>query len=91
MKRNFLLIAAFVGGFLFASCGENKDTLVKDTDAMFTQAETDLQGIDNLDDFFAFRETAKSFFAASAADSDSQQTATTCASCARSKLSNRSA
>ena len=56
MKRNFLLIAAFVGGLLFASCGENKDTLVKDTDEMFTQAETDLQGIDNLDDFFAFRD-----------------------------------
>jgi DNA-directed RNA polymerase beta' subunit len=55
MKRNILIIAAFVGSLLFASCGDNKDALVKQTDDMFTQAETDLQGIDNLDDFFAFR------------------------------------
>ena len=52
MKRNFLLIAAFVGGLLFASCGENKDaTFMKEADDMFSQAETELQGIDNLDDF----------------------------------------
>ena len=56
MKRNILIIAAFVGSLLFASCGDNKEALVKQTDDMFTQAETDLQGIDNLDDFFAFRE-----------------------------------
>ena len=55
MKRNILIIAAFVGSLLLASCGDNKDALVKQTDDMFTQAETDLQGIDNLDDFFAFR------------------------------------
>ena len=55
MKRNILIIAAFVGSLLLASCGDNKDALVKQTDDMFTQAETELQGIDNLDDFFAFR------------------------------------
>lgn len=55
MKRNILIIAAFVGSLLLASCGDNKDALVKQTDDMFTKAETDLQGIDNLDDFFAFR------------------------------------
>lgn len=56
MKRNILIIAAFVGSLLLASCGDNKDALVKQTDDIFTQAETELQGIDNLDDFFAFRE-----------------------------------
>lgn len=55
MKRNILIIAAFVGSLLLASCGDNKDALVKQSDDMFTQAETDLLGIDNLDDFFAFR------------------------------------
>ena len=56
MKRNILIIAAFIGSLLLASCGEKKDALVKQADDMFTQAETDLQGIDNLDDFFAFQD-----------------------------------
>ena len=57
MKRHILIMAAFIGSLLLASCGEKQDPLVKQTDEMFTQAETDLQKIDNLDDFFAFRES----------------------------------
>ena len=55
MKRNILIIAAFVGSLLFASCGENTDAkFMKQADDMFAQAETDLQGINDIDAFFDF-------------------------------------
>lgn len=55
MKRNILIVAAFIGSLFLASCGENKDAkFMKQADDMFAQAEQDLQGIDDIDDFFTF-------------------------------------
>ena len=55
MKRNLLIIAAFIGALCFAACGGDKDSKVmKKADKMYAQAEKTVQGIDNFDDFFSF-------------------------------------
>lgn len=57
MKKITLAIAAVVIGFVMASCGNSvspKETILKATEDFFTQAKTDLQTIDNAEDFLAF-------------------------------------
>lgn len=55
MKRSILLTFAFVGTILLASCGgSTEDRVKKQADQMFSQAETTVKGIDNMDDFFSF-------------------------------------
>jgi len=57
MKKITLAIAAVVIGFVMASCGNSvspKETILKATEDFFTQAKTNLQAIDNAEDFLAF-------------------------------------
>lgn len=45
-------------GFMLTSCGDNvKDSIIKDVDEYFTQAEQVLASIDNAEDFVAFAES----------------------------------
>ena len=44
-------------GFMLTSCGDSlKESVIKDVDAYFTQAEQDLAMIDNAEDFVTFAE-----------------------------------
>ena len=44
-------------GFVMVSCGDStKDNMIKDVDAYFSQAEQELNAIDNTEDFLAFVE-----------------------------------
>ena len=57
MKKITLAIAAVVIGFVMASCGNSvspKETIIKATEDFFAQAKTNLQVIDNAEDFLAF-------------------------------------
>lgn len=55
MKKLTLILAAMVMGFMMTSCGGSvKDSLMKDVDNYFAQAEQKLAAIDNVDDFIAF-------------------------------------
>ena len=55
MKRFSLILAAVVMGFIMTSCGGSvKDSVMKDVENYFTQAEQTLASIDNADDFIAF-------------------------------------
>ena len=57
MKKITLAIAAVVIGFVMASCGNSvspKETILKATEDFFAQAKTNLQVIDNAEDFLAF-------------------------------------
>jgi hypothetical protein len=55
MKKLSLILAAVVMGFIMTSCGGSvKDSIMKDVDNYFTEAETKLAAIDNADDFIAF-------------------------------------
>lgn len=54
MRKNILLIAAFVGTLFLASCGENKDaSIMKQADDMYATAEENIQGVEDFDAFFA--------------------------------------
>ena len=57
MKKITLAIAAVVIGFVMASCGNSvspKETILKATEDFFAQAKTNLQTINNAEDFLAF-------------------------------------
>lgn len=55
MRRLSLILAAVVMGFIMTSCGSSvKDSIMKDVENYFTQAEQTLASIDNADDFIAF-------------------------------------
>ena len=55
MKKLTLAIAAVVMGFVMAACNTTspKETIMKATDAFFTQAEEEVQAIDKGEDFMA--------------------------------------
>ena len=57
MKKITLAIAAVIIGFVMASCGNSvspKETILKATEDFFAQAKTNLQTINNAEDFLAF-------------------------------------
>ena len=55
MRRLSLILAAVVMGFVMTSCGGSvKDSIMKDVENYFTQAEQKLAAIDNAEDFIAF-------------------------------------
>lgn len=55
MKKITFIALAFVGCFLLASCNKSpKEAIMKATDALFTQAETDVKAITNAEDFLKF-------------------------------------
>ena len=55
MRRFSFILAAVVMGFIMNSCGGSvKDSVMKDVENYFTQAEQKLAAIDNADDFIAF-------------------------------------
>lgn len=55
MKKLTIILAAVVMGFIMTSCGGSvKDSVMKDVDNYFAQAEQKLATIDNADDFIAF-------------------------------------
>ena len=55
MKKLAFVLGALIMGFMIISCGDSiKDSITKDVDAYFTQAEQELAAIDNADDFVAF-------------------------------------
>ena len=57
MKKITLAIAAVVISFVMASCGNSvspKETILKATEDFFAQAKTNLQTINNAEDFLAF-------------------------------------
>ena len=61
MKKLTIILAAMVMGFMMTSCGGSvKDSLMKDVDNYFTQAEQKLAAIDNVDDFIAFAVSSSS-------------------------------
>lgn len=57
MKKLTLILAAAVMGLVMTSCGGSpKDAIMKDVDAYFSQAEQELAGITNAEDFLQFAE-----------------------------------
>lgn len=55
MRRLSLILAAVVMGFIMTSCGSSvKDSIMKDVDNYFTEAERKLAAIDNAEDFITF-------------------------------------
>ena len=55
MKKLTFVFGALIMGFMLTSCGDSlKESIIKDVDAYFTQAEQDLAMIDNADDFVTF-------------------------------------
>ena len=57
MKKLAFIFGALLMGFVMVSCGDStKDNMIKDVDAYFSQAEQELNAIDNTEDFLAFVE-----------------------------------
>lgn len=56
MKKLAFVFGALIMGFMLTSCENVKDDIIKDIDAYFTQAEQDLNMIDNAEDFVTFAE-----------------------------------
>lgn len=57
MKKMAFVFGALIMGFMMVSCGESTDQKTKKAaDEFFTQAEKEVQAIDNAEDFFAFLE-----------------------------------
>lgn len=57
MKKLAFVFGALIMGFMLTSCGDSlKESVIKDVDAYFTQAEQDLAMIDNAEDFVTFAE-----------------------------------
>ena len=55
MRKLTLIAVAFVGCFLLASCNKSpKEAIMKATDALFAQAETDVKAITSAEDFLNF-------------------------------------
>lgn len=55
MKKLTILAVAMIGCFLMASCNKSpKEAIMKATDALFAQAETDVKAITTAEDFLNF-------------------------------------
>lgn len=56
MKKCFLMLCAAVACFMMASCDSksSKETMMKEADDFFTQAETKVNAIGNVEDFWTY-------------------------------------
>ena len=59
MKKLTMIFTAVIIGFVMASCGNKEKDLMNKANELYTQAETELNAIDNWDDFVTFFQNFK--------------------------------
>ena len=59
MKKLTIIVAAVIIGFVMTSCGNKEKNLMNKANELYTQAETELNAIDNWDDFVTFFQNFK--------------------------------
>lgn len=62
MKKLTIIVAAVIIGFVMTSCGNKEKNLMNKANELYTQAETELNAIDNWDDFVTFFQNFKQKF-----------------------------